>query len=107
MEGVFFFISNFLKITAICSAGVGNDPIDNREDSRQHLLGDSTDAMDCNVEMMSNSSKITAVLFVGISVDEVYFFLLWWADISGLLWEKNNLLLFLRKWFLTRNHSLL
>ena len=80
-----FFKSVFLKITAICSAGVGNDSSDNREDSRHHLLGDSTDAMDCNVEMTSNSSKITAVLFVGISVDEVYCYLFWCADISGLL----------------------
>ncbi|CAK5091984.1 unnamed protein product [Meloidogyne enterolobii] len=64
------FDNRIVKITAICSAGVGIDPSDNREDSRQHLLGDSTDAMDCNVEMTSNSSKITAVLFVGISVDE-------------------------------------
>uniref|UniRef100_A0A915N326 Uncharacterized protein n=2 Tax=Meloidogyne javanica TaxID=6303 RepID=A0A915N326_MELJA len=64
------FDNRIVKITAICSAGVGNDLSDNREDSRHHILGDSTDAMDCNVEMTSNSSKITAVLFVGISVDE-------------------------------------
>ena len=73
MDGIFLY-SIFLKITAICSAGCETILSDNREDSRQHLLADPSDAMDYNVEMTSNSSKITAVLFVGISVDEVSFF---------------------------------
>nr|CAD2204757.1 unnamed protein product [Meloidogyne enterolobii]CAD2205919.1 unnamed protein product [Meloidogyne enterolobii] len=64
------FDNRIVKITAICSAGCETILSDNREDSRQHLLADPSDAMDYNVEMTSNSSKITAVLFVGISVDE-------------------------------------
>lgn len=62
------FNSRIVKITAICSAGVGNDPEprDNCEDSMQHPFIDSSD----NGEMAVGSSKITAVLFVGIAVDE-------------------------------------